>query len=70
MSKRAYRQNTDKPLQLLVERARGIEPPYSAWEADVLPLNYARNKITLTILALFFAKGNCEFCLSLAREHM
>ncbi len=24
------------------ERARGIEPPFSAWEADVLPLNYAR----------------------------
>ena len=21
---------------------RGIEPPYSAWEADVLPLNYIR----------------------------
>ena len=25
-----------------VERMRGIEPPYSAWEADVLPLNYIR----------------------------
>ena len=25
-----------------MERARGIEPPTSAWEADVLPLNYAR----------------------------
>ncbi|MEY2957550.1 MAG: hypothetical protein RLZZ01_118 [Actinomycetota bacterium] len=25
------------------ERMRGIEPPYSAWEADVLPLNYIRN---------------------------
>ena len=24
------------------ERVRGIEPPYSAWEADVLPLNYTR----------------------------
>ncbi len=23
-----------------VERAKGIEPSYSAWEADVLPLNY------------------------------
>jgi hypothetical protein len=27
---------------VLRERARGIEPPFSAWEADVLPLNYAR----------------------------
>ena len=25
-----------------LERARGIEPPSSAWEAEVLPLNYAR----------------------------
>ena len=25
-----------------MERAGGIEPPYSAWKADVLPLNYAR----------------------------
>ena len=29
------------PLTLL-ERARGIEPLYEAWEASVLPLNYAR----------------------------
>ena len=26
----------------MVERATGIEPAFSAWEADVLPLNYAR----------------------------
>ena len=25
-----------------MERATGIEPAFSAWEADVLPLNYAR----------------------------
>ena len=27
-----------------MERKRGIEPPNSAWEADVLPLNYSRGK--------------------------
>jgi hypothetical protein len=27
---------------VLVERVKGIEPSYSAWEADVLPLNYTR----------------------------
>ena len=27
----------------LLERAKGIEPSFSAWEADVLPLNYARS---------------------------
>ena len=26
-----------------VERMTGIEPAYSAWEADVLPLNYIHN---------------------------
>ena len=26
-----------------LERAKGIEPSYAAWEAAVLPLNYARN---------------------------
>ena len=25
-----------------MERAKGIEPSYRAWEALVLPLNYAR----------------------------
>jgi hypothetical protein len=25
-----------------LERAKGIEPSYAAWEATVLPLNYAR----------------------------
>ena len=30
-----------KSLKLL-ERAKGIEPSYAAWEAAVLPLNYAR----------------------------
>ncbi len=27
------------------ERATGIEPAFSAWEADVLPLNYARTVV-------------------------
>ena len=26
----------------IVERVKGIEPSYAAWEAAVLPLNYAR----------------------------
>jgi hypothetical protein len=26
-----------------MERVKGIEPSYSAWKADVLPLNYTRN---------------------------
>ncbi len=34
------------PAELLgqiLERMTGIEPALSAWEADVLPLNYIRN---------------------------
>ena len=26
-----------------MERVKGIEPSYAAWEAAVLPLNYTRN---------------------------
>jgi hypothetical protein len=29
--------------RIVLERAKGIEPSYAAWEAAVLPLNYARN---------------------------
>ncbi len=28
-----------------LERVMGIEPTYSAWEADVLPLNYTRKYV-------------------------
>ena len=30
------------PWKVEVERAKGIEPSYAAWEAAVLPLNYTR----------------------------
>ena len=40
-------------VQEEVERAAGIEPAYSAWEADVLPLNYARSAEFGSILAGF-----------------
>ena len=33
---------------LFLERERGIEPPSSAWEADVLPLNHFRMCIILS----------------------
>ncbi len=29
-------------LRIKLERVKGIEPSFSAWEADVLPLNYTR----------------------------
>src|SRR3954466_12376443 len=32
----------EAPKERRLERAKGIEPSYAAWEAAVLPLNYAR----------------------------
>src|SRR5882672_11473421 len=32
------------PARGKLERAKGIEPSYTAWEAVVLPLNYARDR--------------------------
>ena len=36
------RSNTARDRPELPERVKGIEPSLSAWEADVLPLNYTR----------------------------
>jgi hypothetical protein len=33
------------------ERVTGIEPAFSAWEADVLPLNYTRSALECTRFA-------------------
>ena len=35
------------PTVQVGERVRGIEPPYAAWEAAVLPLNYTRIELAL-----------------------
>lgn len=42
-----------------MEQVRGIEPPCSAWEADILPLNYTCIKISFYTIAypLEFCKG-------------
>ena len=50
-----------RPLELAVfrlnhlERATRIELAFSAWEADVLPLNYAREGTM--VLHCWFARG-------------
>jgi hypothetical protein len=31
-------------LRFKLERVKGIEPSYEAWEAAVLPLNYTRDE--------------------------
>ena len=36
------RHNDASDLHTYLERVTGIEPALSAWEADVLPLNYTR----------------------------
>lgn len=42
LRKRLWSQKGSKPLANLMERATGIEPAWSAWEAEILPLNHAR----------------------------
>ncbi len=37
----------DLRREAAMERAKGIEPSYAAWEAAVLPLNYARVRLPL-----------------------
>ncbi len=49
-----------------VERAKGIEPSYAAWEAAVLPLNYARTVSRLPYLSTFFKTA--WFLLALAAQ--
>jgi hypothetical protein len=36
-------------LKERVERVKGIEPSYAAWEAAVLPLNYTRIAISVVV---------------------
>jgi hypothetical protein len=49
-----------------LERVRGIEPPYSAWEADVLPLNYTRVRQENNGIS---APGQGDPCKVLALQH-
>ncbi len=41
-----------------MEQVRGVEPPYSAWEADILPMNYT---CVGFIIALMGEKSNPLF---------
>ena len=47
----------------ILERMKGIEPSYQAWEARILPLNYTRMNFYLFILPVFmrFVKVFEEF---------
>ena len=44
---RPERLNGSLTWAFVVERVKGIEPSLSAWEADVLPLNYTRQRPSL-----------------------
>ncbi len=55
-------------LVFFLERMRGIEPPLSAWEAGVLPMNYIRvygkysteRKKNQSLFRRFFSTGSGE----------
>ena len=45
-------QTPNRPGTLMdtgLERVKGIEPSYAAWEAAVLPLNYTRGNLPVTL---------------------
>ena|SRR6516165_8095252 len=44
-------------LRRVLERAKGIEPSYAAWEAAVLPLNYARERLTSQFFGMNLARS-------------
>ena len=51
-----------------MERVTGIEPAFSAWEADVLPLNYTREQ-TSTIPPLIGTRHRDAECQHLESGH-
>lgn len=51
-----------------MERVTGIEPAFSAWEADVLPLNYTREQTCTIPLAGCGRHCDAE-CQALAGGH-
>ena len=53
------RQSSFENCRSFLERATGIEPASSAWEADILPMNYARPSNGL-IISQPFAVFNPE----------
>ena len=53
MTRLARRSDASRAQRSIGERVKGIEPSYSAWEADVLPLNYTRRLFLNLLKALF-----------------
>ena len=49
---------------ILLERMTGIEPARSAWEAEVLPLNYIRILDNIVARSRCFVKENFVFYVS------
>ena len=43
----------------ILERTMGVEPTHSAWEANVLPINYVR--ITVGIISYLFIFFKCLY---------
>ena len=43
-----------------LERVTGIEPALSAWEADVLPLNYTRVRLHRHDLTISLGRGRAD----------
>jgi hypothetical protein len=56
-----------------LERAKGIEPSYAAWEAAVLPLNYARIRFSASdpiLVVIESSKTSTFFTLRLGNSEI
>ena len=47
--------------RIFLERVKGVEPSYKAWEAFILPLNYTRNSVSLNEQILANCLPHCQY---------
>ena len=57
---RLFKLKTRSPA-IRLERVMGIEPTYSAWKAEVLPLNYTRKRSPVPVRPVQFAQSGRKY---------
>ena len=59
-NKKTPHQRTGFDSADFLERVKGVEPSYKAWEAFILPLNYTRNSVSLNKRILANCLPHCQ----------
>ena len=60
-NKKTPHQRTGFDSADFLERVKGVEPSYKAWEAFILPLNYTRNSVSLNEQILANCLPHCQY---------